>query len=441
MVHAVHGGGAVGSHTSQNQRRTGPQVGGHNLGAGQMIHTSNAGPSAINPDVRTKTLQLRHMGKPVSVNRFGHGTGATRHRAGGHDLGLHVGGETRIRPRHHFDRLRFAVGPDGQAEFFFGDVAAHFLQHDGHRLQVARIHPRQAHFAPGHGHARHDRARFDAVGDHAVGNRFQFLDAFDDEARGAQAFDVRARAYQSLDQLGHFRFDGAIFQLRAALGQHRGHQHIASAAHRRRFEAETPAFQAPIRARVDVALFQIDIRPQGGHALKVQVHWPRAPGASARQRNPRLAEGSQQRPQHIDARAHFAHQIVRRFGAAQVCGVDDHEVVGKFGARAEAFEDGGEKAHILQVGHVVDDRAAAGQQRGGHEGQNRVFGAADGNFPVQGSRSFDDKTIHVLSLLREKSRCCRWELSHRLFQPSQYTQLCPDVAALFGLKSNAWPNV
>jgi macrolide-specific efflux system membrane fusion protein len=62
---------------------------------------------------------------------------------------------------------------------------------------------------------------------------------------------------------------------------------------------------------VDVAAFERDIRAEGGQSLQVQVDRSRAPGAAARQRDERLALEGQQRAQHVDARAHLAHQIVR----------------------------------------------------------------------------------------------------------------------------------
>src|SRR3972149_1558448 len=58
---------------------------------------------------------------------------------------------------------------------------------------------------------------------------------------------------------------------------------------------------------------------------------------------------------------------------------------------AERGEDPRHRAHVLDVGDVLQDALLAGEQAGGEGVVSRVLGAADAHSPLEGSSTLDDK--------------------------------------------------
>ena len=71
-------------------------------------------------------------------------------------------------------------------------------------------------------------AGLDAVGDHPCSAPWRQLGDPDDDEPRCRALDARARLLQ-LAELGDLGFEGAVVKRRHALGEHRGHQHVAGA--------------------------------------------------------------------------------------------------------------------------------------------------------------------------------------------------------------------
>ena len=87
---------------------------------------------------------------------------------------------------------------------------------------------------------------------------------------------------------------------------------------------------APLRPfgalRHHVAAVDLDLGAEPLHRHDEKIDRPRADGAAAGQRNPRLAHARQQRRQHPEARPHLARRVrrarwCRRCGAAEMCSV------------------------------------------------------------------------------------------------------------------------
>ena len=70
-------------------------------------------------------------------------------------------------------------------------------------------------------------------------------------------------------------------------------------------------------------------------------------------------------------------------------------MVGHLAASAQVLQDGHEETHILQLGHVVDDRLTPGQQGRRHQRQHGVLGSAHRDFALQTGRPLDYESVHV----------------------------------------------
>jgi hypothetical protein len=116
---------------------------------------------------------------------------------------------------------------------------------------------------------------------------------------------------QAHGEVGDLRLARGVHQLGFALRQRRGHQEVLGGADGDLREDDPRAFQARRRAGVDVAAFQFDGGAELLQRLQVQVHWPRADGAAARQADLRFAVPGQQRAEDEHRGAHPAHDVIR----------------------------------------------------------------------------------------------------------------------------------
>ena len=149
------------------------------------------------------------------------------------------------------------------------------------------------------------------------------------------------------------------------------------------------AVQAAGRAGVDVAFLQFDFRAHRLKALEVQVDGARADGAAAGQRDFRLAATREERADDEEARAHFAHEFVRRFGRGDRFGVKLQNAADfGFGVAVAVHRDPDAEArqNFRELGNVGQMRDAGqrqrlvGQKARHHQRQRRVLGARDADF-------------------------------------------------------------
>ena len=133
-----------------------------------------------------------------------------------------------------------------------------------------------------------ERPGLDAVRHDRVRRAVQPLDALDHDAVGAGARDPRAhrdRGNGEVDDLGLAR---GVLEHGRAVGEHRRHHEVLGARHGDESNTNRAPLQ-PARARVDVAVLEIDLGAHRLQALDVLVHGPQADRAAAGQRHARLA--------------------------------------------------------------------------------------------------------------------------------------------------------
>ena len=122
---------------------------------------------------------------------------------------------------------------------------------------------------------------------------------------------LRAHLVEHAPELFDLGLARRILQRRAPARQRRRHHQVLGAGDGHHVEDDGRAAQPP-RARVDVAVLELDARPHRLQALEVLIDRARADRAAARQRHARAAVARDQRPQHQHRRAHGLDQLVGR---------------------------------------------------------------------------------------------------------------------------------
>ena len=226
------------------------------------------------------------MHEAVFKNSFRDLGGALRHRVEGHELGLHVGRETRVFGGAKTLRAQPAVGLHPDAVSQWGDGNAGVAQLLNHRFQMLGAAVAQEHVAASGGHGAQKGAGLYAVSHHLVRGAVQPGHTLDADAAAAMAFDAGAHGDQHLGQVGDLRLLRGVFQDGFAVGQAGGHQKILGAGDGDHIGGDAGAAQprqARRQARHHVAVLDLDFGAHGAQALDVLVHRARTDGAAARQ--------------------------------------------------------------------------------------------------------------------------------------------------------------
>ena len=144
--------------------------------------------------------------------------------------------------------------------------------------------------------------------------------------------------------------------------------------------------------------------PSRCHRHDQEIDRPRADGAAARHRDPRLAHAGDQRRDHPEARAHFRDQLVGRGGVDDAGGRNVQRLAvigglaGALAARhdvdAVIAEDALKQRHVGEPRHVVEDQRLLGQQRRDHQRQRGVLRARDRDGAVERPAADDANAIH-----------------------------------------------
>src|SRR5438093_5230584 len=104
---------------AEDERGGGAEIGGHDGSAAQRRHSLDDGAIPVDAYVRAEPLQLGDVGEAVLVDRVEDGAGAVCDGEERHELGLHVGRESRIgrrRDRDRFEPLRRTDSDGGFAD-------------------------------------------------------------------------------------------------------------------------------------------------------------------------------------------------------------------------------------------------------------------------------------------------------------------------------------
>ena len=203
-----------------------------------------------------------------------------------------------------------AVARDADAVVGGRDRDAGLLQHVEGCLQQLRPRVLQKNVAAGHGDRHGVSAGLDAVGQHGVARAVESGDALDHDAPGAGAGDARAHLVEAVGDIDDFRLARGVLDDGRAVGQRRRHDRGMRAADGDFGKNDLAALEPVRRPRHHVAAVDLDLgaEPLDGH--DEQVDRPRADGAAARHRHPRLTHARDERRQHPKACPHLGHQLV-----------------------------------------------------------------------------------------------------------------------------------
>ena len=237
-------------------------------------------------------------------------------------------------------------------------------------------------------------ATLDAIRQHAKLAAAQTRHAVDDDLVGAGAADLGADRIEEIGQIDDLGLACRVLEHGLPLGEGRRHHQIFGARDGHGVEHEPRSAQA-LGAGADVAVFD---RYLGAHRLQtgdVDVHRARADRAAAGQRNVRLPEAREQRPEHQNRGPHGFDEIVGRDRLLERTRLDFdvHALIDRdrHSHATEQLDHGGD---VLQMRHVADRHRFRGQQSAGQNRQRGIFGAGDANLPLEDRTTVDLQSIH-----------------------------------------------
>ena len=103
------------------------------------------------------------MGKSVGINALGDHAAAVGHGQERHELGLKIGGKTRIHLGRDIERAQSTQAPDPDTVRFQRPVGAHLSQSIQHEDAVVGAHAAQEHVALGDRRGGRVRPGLDAI--------------------------------------------------------------------------------------------------------------------------------------------------------------------------------------------------------------------------------------------------------------------------------------
>ena len=238
-----------------------------------------------------------------------------------HQLRLEVGREAGERLGGDLDRVEAAaVPPDAEAVVGGGDLGADLGQHLDRPRKDRRGRALEHDIAAGHRHRHRIGAGLDAVGHHRVARAGEAVDALDADGGGAGAVDLRAHLDQAGGEVDDLGLARGVLDDGFASGQRRRHHRDVGRADGDLREDDAPAAEALRRAGDDVAAVDVDLGAEVAQRRDEEIDRPRADGAAAGQRHPRLAHAGEQRADHPEARPHLRDELIGRDGVDDLAG-------------------------------------------------------------------------------------------------------------------------
>ena len=323
----------------------------------------------------------------------------------GHELRLQISWKTgEGRGCHINGRNDAALAADPEACGLLRNLQTGFLQHIKGGLQQVRPRPLQQYIAASHGHRHGIGAGFDPVGQNLVMCPAQTPHTRDFNPALTRTADFCAHFIEAQGQIDHFGLAGRIFNHRIAIGQTGGHHGRMRAADRDFRKADQPALQAFGGAGDHIATVDINVSPERFKRHDQQIDRTRADGATAGQRDPRLAHTGQKRRDHPETGAHPRDQFIRGGGIDNIaCGQGNavalaFALIDPFAAdpciHPVIADDAHQQTHIRQARHVIEGQGLARQQAGNHQGQSGIFGPADHNGAIERLAAGNADAIH-----------------------------------------------
>src|SRR3990170_188183 len=380
----------------QHQRAAGAHVQRPHAGAVQRRRADDDGRRAGGDDVCSHLTQLAHVEQTVLVHPLLDDAYALALRQEGGQRRVQVCRKPRIRHRLRLHAAEGAAGAaDAQRAVAGLDAGAGLSQLVDQGVQVLRRRALDADLAARRRRREGEEARLQPVRYDAMAHAAQLGDAIDRQHAAAGALDLRPHVVEHGDDVDDLRLRGRVDQGRLALSQHGGEDGVHRSHDAGVVEEEAGAAQARLLRRPLGAILlavALDAGAEAAEALDVGVERPHADDVAARRAAGRLAEATEERPHHEEARPLIDDEIVRRVEALDAGGAHAPEagaLVAHLGA--ERGEDARHRAHVLDVGDVLQDALLGGEQAGGEGIVSRVLGAADAHSPLEGSSTLNDK--------------------------------------------------
>ena len=302
---------------------------------------------SLGSDVGAHPVQLVDEHEPAleHVLRGDAGPASPGHQR--HHLGLEVGGEPGVGKRHEVDGERAIRGRDPDGPRVDVDPGAGVSELRQEQVEMLRPGVLDADVSERRGGGDGERPGLDPVRHHRVADRPERVDPLDLHGRGPRAIDQGPHLDQHRGQVLDLRLAGGVLDHRGPGGAHRRHEEVLRGAHAR----EVEPYHGPVqvgRARLEVAVLVGELRPHPLQPLEVQVDVPRPDVAAAGHGHPGPTPPRQQGPEGHDRGAHLSDQLVRRFEAAGLGGVDGD-------GRSLPRDRGPEVLEDLGHGQAVDD--------------------------------------------------------------------------------------
>src|SRR5262249_55630310 len=199
------------------------------------------------------------------------------------------------------------------------------------------------------------------------------LDALNPDGGRARAFDLRAHFDKQLGEVGDLRLAGGVAQDGLAAGQHGGHHEVLGAGDGDAVEVHRAAAESAGRLGFDIAVLLVDGGAELFEAEDVQVDRAGADGATAGEGDAGAAAARDEGPQDETRRAHRLYELVGRFGADDLPGVQPHRLAGYVAGGADVDEEALHRADIADAGDAMQRDRILGEQRGGKSWQRGVL--------------------------------------------------------------------
>ncbi len=305
-----------------------------------------------------------------------------------HHLGLHIRTKPGIDQRLDGHPVQRAGHVQPHRGFLLGYLRPGLPELRRHRQEMLRNTPLDLHI-PSRNRTRHQIGPgFDPIGHNPVSPSIKARHPFDRDRGRADSMDSSTPVGQKDPKVHDFRFHRRIVDDRGPLGEGGRHEQIFGSGHRRDIEVNPGTFQAR-RPSVDIAVLDLDLRPELLQSPKMEIDRSGPDGTPARQRNRRLPEPGEERPQHQDRGPHGLDQVIRRFGAGRGGGLDHDLITALMNGRPELGQHVSHRLDVADAGNIGDDAFVGSQEGRSQNREGRVFGAADRDLPHERLPTFD----------------------------------------------------
>ena len=316
----------------------------------------------------------------------------------GLDFREEIGGE------RHLDHEFLAAAHEGGVTLVLDDDAE-FGERAGDEIEVGRegfVHP---DFAAGDGAEGEEGDNFVVVAADGDGGAVEFFHAGDFEARGAEAFDLRAHGDEGGAEILHMRLAGGVDEGGTALGEGGGHGEIFRDGDRHVVEPVARAAKAGGQGD-DERVALVDRGPEGAEDVEVRVDFAHAERAALGVGVDRdFAQAVEQGGIEQHRRTHVLREFVIGEGVAKRGVVHAHEALltVPLDLRTLGAEEGDEFVEVGDVRDVFQRDGLVGEQGRAENGQHGVLVAGGRDGAGEGLAAVDDEVGHQSEKLRAES--------------------------------------